>query len=123
MPPIGSVAGYSEDVLLASAAQTTNGQTGTLSGYGGASTLLLFINIQSFVGGASPTVSIFLEHTLDGTNWVQVATAATLAVGVTTLAIPATTLFADRIRVRWTLQGAPTSATFEVRSCSQSPLT
>lgn len=120
MPPVGSSVGYSEDVLQASTTQTVSGQTAALPGYGGASTLRLQLNVTA-ASGTTPSMTAFIEDTLDGTNWNQVAafTAAT-AVGVQVLNV--TTPFADRLRVRWAITGTTPSFTFDVRAASQSPL-
>ena len=121
MPASGSVLGYAEDVLQASSAQTTGGNSGALPGYGGANTLRLQLNVTAVSGTATPTLTVFIEDTLDGTNWNQiVAFTAATATGIQ--AVNVTTPFADRLRVRWTITGTTPSITFEVRAASQSPM-
>lgn len=127
MPATGSIAGYSEDVLAASATQTATGQTGVLSGYGGASTLRVQVNVTA-ASGTTPTMTVAIQDTLDGTNWNTVGITSSLTTtGVTILEIGAglanNHVFADRLRVQWTIGGTTPSFTFEVRACDQSPLT
>ncbi len=118
MPAIGSAVGYSEDVWVASAAQTANGQTADLDGYGGASTLRCQLDVTA-VSGTTPSLTVFIEDTLDGVNWNQVgAFAAKTAVGREVINV--TTPFAKRLRVRWAITGTTPSFTFSVRAVSQS---
>lgn len=111
--------GYSEDILVASGAQTVSGQTGVLQSYGGYSVLRMQINVTA-VSGTTPSMTLFVEDTLDGTNWNIVDTSAAItATGVVVRNI--TTPFADRIRIRWAITGTTPSLTFEVRAACQSP--
>lgn len=127
MPATGSIAGYSEDILSASSTQTTTGQTGTLSGYGGSSTLRVYVNCTA-ASGTSPTMTINIQDTVDGTNWYTVGSSAAItAVGTSVFEIGAglgnNHVFADRLRVQWVIGGTTPSFTFDVRACDQSPLT
>lgn len=127
MPATGSIAGYSEDIWVPSGAQTANGQTGVLSGYGGSQTLRIQVNVTA-ASGTTPTLTVAIQDTVDGTNWNQLAiTSSITAAGITIIEIgPGLTnnhVFADRLRVQWTIGGTTPSFTFEVRACDQSPLT
>lgn len=127
MPATGSIAGYSEDILAASATQTSTGQTATLGGYGGSSSLRVYVNVTA-VSGTSPTMTINIQDTVDGSNWYTVGSSTSLtAVGTSAFEIGAglgnNHVFADRIRVQWVLGGTTPSFTFDVRACDQSPLT
>lgn len=122
--PVGSPSGiterYAEDVLAASAARTVTGDSGVLSGYGGASTLRLQLDVTA-ASGTTPTLDVVVEDTLDGTNWNTVGTfAQKTAAGREVVNV--TTPFADRIRVRWTVGGTIPSFTFSVLCVVQSPL-
>lgn len=106
---------YVEEILVPSAERTANGDSGVLDGYGPASSLRLQLDVTSV--GATPSLAVVVEDTLDGTNWNALATFATrTAVGREVLNV--TSPFAARLRVRWTLTGA---ATFSVRAASQEP--
>lgn len=97
---------------LASAARTTSGNSGVLSGYGPASTIRAQLNVTA-VAGVAATLDVVVEDTLDGTNWNVVGTfAQKTAVGreVINITVP----FADRLRVRWTIGGTTPSVTFAV---------
>lgn len=119
MPATGSAIGYDEAVLVSSAARATSGDSGILTGYGGASTL----RVQSDVTAASgtvPTLDVLVEDTLDGTNWNKIGSFAQKAAAGREV-IDVTTPFAERLRVRWTIGGTTPSFTFSVSAVSQSP--
>lgn len=110
---------YTEDTLVASAARTTSSDSGALSGYGDASTLRCVLDVTA-ASGTTPSMTVTLEDTLDGTNWHQIGTfAAKTAAGVE--AINVTAPFADRIRVKWAITGTTPSFTFSVTAAVQGP--
>lgn len=111
---------YIEEVILASAARTTSSQSATLSGFGATHKLLLFLNVTA-ASGTTPTLNAVVEDTLDGTNWRTIATfAQRTAVSTDYQQVLTTALFADRIRVRWTIGGTTPSFTFSVTCASWS---
>jgi hypothetical protein len=120
-PASGSIGGYAEDVVHASTARTTSGNTALIDGYQGANTLRAQLNVTA-ASGTTPTLDIVIEDTLDGTNYNTIITFAqkvTTAREVVNVTVP----FAGRIRVRWTIAGTTPSFTFDVIVASQSPLT
>ena len=120
MPAEGSIYGYDEDTLVASAARTTSGNSGVASGYGTTSTLRVQLDVTA-VAGTTPTLNVLVEDTLDGTNFNTIGTfAQRTAVGREVINV--TTPFADRIRISWTVGGATPSFTFSVVCAAQSPM-
>lgn len=110
---------YSEDVLVSSAARTTSSQTASLTGFGAASKLLLYRKVTAFAG-TTPTLDVVLEDSLDsGATWRTIATFpqkvnSTFAATDFQQVLPSA-LFADTVRVRWTIGGsAGQSFTFSV---------
>lgn len=113
MPRIGADPGVT-DTLVASAARTSSGDSGVLTGWG----VPREARVQLDVTAATGTLDVVVEDTLDGTNWNVVGTfAQKLAVGreVVNLSTP----FTNRLRVRWTIGGATPSFTFSVVSYSE----
>lgn len=118
--PTRQAGGYQEDVLVASAARTTNSDTGLLDGYGQASTLRVALNVTAF-SGTTPSLAVVVEDTLDGTVFFPLATFVAKT-GTGTEVINVTSPFANRIRVRWTITGTATPTfTFAVTCASQTP--
>lgn len=97
---------------MASAARTTSGNSGVLTGYGPAQTLRAQLNVTA-ASGTSPTLNVVIEDTLDGTNFNTVGTFAQ-RVGAGREVINVTTPFADSLRVAWTIGGTTPSFTFAV---------
>lgn len=110
---------YAEETSVASAARTTSGDTGTITGYEGASTLRAQLDVTA-ASGTSPTLNVVIEDTLDGTTWNAVGTFAQKTAAGREV-INATTPFAGRLRVRWTIAGTTPSFTFSVVVVSQAP--
>lgn len=116
MPKQGAYPGQT-DVLVASAARTVSGDTGTMQGWGVPSTARVQLNVTAFAG-TSPTIDVVVEDTLDGTTWNVVGTFAQ-RVGVGRQVVNLSTPFTDRLRVRWTLGGTAPSFTFSVSAYSE----
>lgn len=105
------------ETLVASAARTASGDTGTLTGWGHATTIRAQLDVTA-VSGTSPSLTVLIEDTLDGTSWNTVGTfAAKTATGREVINI--TTPFADRLRVWWTVTGTTPSFTFSVAVYSE----
>lgn len=119
MPATGSSAGYAEDTLAASAARTVTGNSGVLTGYDGASTLRVQLDVTASAGTA-PTLDVVVQDTLDGTNFNTIGT-FTQKTTIGREVINITTPFASRLRVLWTIGGTTPSFTFSVVAASQSP--
>lgn len=118
MPATGSAAGYAEETIVASAARTASGDSGTVTGFGGASTLRCQLGVTA-ASGTSPTLDVVIEDTLDGTNWNTVATFSQKT-AVSREVVNVTAPFANRLRVRWTVGGTTPSFSFSVVVVSQS---
>jgi hypothetical protein len=117
--PTRQAGGYQEEVLVASAPRTIDGNSGVLDGYGYASTLRVALNVTA-ASGTTPSATVVVEDTLDGVTFFPIATfAAKTAAGTEVLNV--TTPFADRIRVKWTITGTTPSLTFSVTCASQAP--
>lgn len=98
-------------VLVASAEQTESGESAALGGLGSVSVIRAALIVTDCTG----TLDVVVEDTLDEVNWFTVGTFAQ-ASGATSevLNLGLSNLFADVIRVRWTIATGP--ATFEVRA-------
>ncbi len=104
---------YQEERVVASAARTTAGsQVFQGDGYGTAKTLRAQLNVTA-VAGTSPTMTVLIEDSLDGTNWNTVGTFAAVTAAAREV-INVTTPFAERLRVSWTMGGTTPSFTFSV---------
>ncbi|MFE9098493.1 hypothetical protein [Streptomyces sp. NPDC007264] len=101
-------------VAAASAARTTSGNSGTLSGFGDWTKFRAALNVTA-ASGTTPTLDVVIEDSLDGgTTWFTVATfSQKTAAG--TQAQDVTGVFSDTLRVRWTIGGTSPSFTFDVR--------
>lgn len=98
--------------LLASAAKTVSGQTAALSDFGHVSVIRAALVVTAITAG---TLDVVVEDTLDGTNWFTVGTFTQVTAATTeVINIGLSNLFADLIRVRWTIVTGP--ATFGVRA-------
>lgn len=102
----------STDEVVASAARTTSGDSGILTGYGSAVRLRVQLNVTA-ASGTTPTLDMVIEDTLDGTNYNTIGT-FTQKTAVSRQVIDITTPFADRVRVRWTVGGTTPSFMFSV---------
>jgi hypothetical protein len=116
MPKLGENRGAT-DTLVASAARTASGDSGTLTGWGVPSVARVQLDVTA-ASGVSPTLDVVVEDTLDGTSWNAVGT-FTQRTAVGRQVINLSTPFTDRIRVRWTLGGTSPSFTFSVLAYSR----
>lgn len=123
MPAIGSLVGYAQDDLTPNlAAQTANGQTAALSGWGEVAQMRLQLNVTA-VSGTTPSMTVQIQDSPDGVNWYNVtggAFTAVTAVGVQALNITGPVF--DKIRAQWTITGTTPSFTFDVLAASYSKL-
>lgn len=97
--------------LVASAARTATGNSGALPGFNW-SALRAQLAVTA-ASGTTPTLDVVIEDSLDGTNWNVVGT-FTQATAATAQAINISGVFADQLRVRWTVAGTTPSFTFAV---------
>lgn len=121
MPTVGAALRYQEETVVEAAARGASGDTGTLPGFGPASTLRIQLDCGAGTG-TSPSLTVTIEDTLDGTNWNAVHTFTAVTTGASRQVANITAPFADRLRVRWTITGTTPSFTFSVIVASQSPL-
>jgi hypothetical protein len=108
------------ETVVASAARTVTGNSGTMGGYGAASTIRAQLNVTA-ASGTTPTLDVTIQDTLDGTNWFTIGTFAqktTAALEVINVTVP----FADRLRVLWTIGGTTPSFTFAIDWAVQTPV-
>lgn len=105
------------ETLVASAARTASGSSTPSQGWGAASTIRAQLDVTA-AAGTSPSLAVLIEDSLDGTNWNTVGTfAAKTAIGREVINI--TALFAERVRVSWTVTGTSPSFTFSVTVYSE----
>jgi hypothetical protein len=98
---------------VASAARTTTGDSGSLTGYGPTKSLRAQLDVSA-ASGSSPTLDVLIQDTVDGTSWNNIGT---FAQKVTTgrEVINITGPFSDELRVTWTIAGTTPSFTFSVK--------
>ncbi len=127
---VGSSSGYAEETPVSSAARTATGNSGSLSSYSGASSLRAQLEVTA-ASGTTPTLDVVIQDTLDGTNWntigtfVQKTTTGREVINVHPAKAESGTfqpVFADRLRVLWTVAGTTPSFTFSVVWAASSPI-
>lgn len=98
--------------IVTSAARTASGNSDEQTGYGSAEDLRVQLDVTA-ASGTSPTLNVVVEDTLDGTNWNTIGTfAQRTAAGREVINI--SSVFTDRLRVRWTIAGTTPSFTYSV---------
>lgn len=117
MPRTDTFHSGATETLVASAARTASGDSGKLTGWGGAKSIRAQLDVTA-ASGTTPTLDAIIEDTIDGTNWFQVG-AFVQKVTTGREAINITGLFSDVIRVRWTVAGTTPSFTFSVACYSE----
>lgn len=117
MPRTDIASSGAVDTLLASAARTASGNSGTLAGWGAAKTLRAQVNATA-ASGTTPTLDVVLEDTINGTDWNTIAVFNQLT-GTGRVVANVTTPFTDRIRVAWGIGGTTPSFTFDVLCYSE----
>lgn len=100
--------------LLDSAARTTTGVGAAVPGFGDKINLRAQLHVTA-ASGTTPTLTVLIEDTIDGTNWDTVGsfaqkTAVSREVVNITIPFP----FSDRLRASWTIGGTAPSFTFSV---------
>lgn len=100
------------ETLVASAARTTSGNSGTISGFNPSRPLRVQLNVTA-ASGTTPSMAVTVEDTLDGSNFNTIGSfTAKTAVSreVVNIAVP----FSPSIRVSWAITGTTPSFTFSV---------
>lgn len=117
--PITDGFASSHDTLLASAARTTSGQSPEVFARGPVTGLVIEVNVSA-LSGTSPSLTLDLEDTFDGSTWNKVAdvdSAAITATGVTVKRVDLRgTPCTERLRVNYTIAGTSPSVTFSVKA-------
>lgn len=103
--------GWSETVV-ASAARTTSGNSGVITGYGPPKTLRVQLDVTA-ASGTTPTLDVLVEDTLDGTTFNTIGT-FTQKTAVSREVINISIPFTDQIRIKWTIGGTTPSFTYAV---------
>lgn len=117
MPRSDIASGGLRETLVASAARAASGNSGAIGGFGYAKTLRVQLDVTA-VAGATPTLDVVVEDTIDGVNFNTIGTfAQRTAVG--RQVIDVTSPFSDIARIRWTIGGGTPSFTFSVDSYSE----
>lgn len=98
--------------FAASSARTASGSAGVVAGLSVQTTLRVQLDVTA-AAGTSPTLTVTLEDTIDGTNWNTIGTFAQKA-GPGREVINIATPFADRVRASWVIGGTAPSFTFSV---------
>lgn len=101
------------DEMVPSLARTVTGTSAALTGYGALQDLVVQVDVTA-ASGTSPSLTVTVEDTVDGTNYNAVqAFAAITAVGraVQRITVP----FTDTLRVSWVISGTTPSLTFSVK--------
>lgn len=107
---------FDDGVILLSPSTLLTGASGTGSTdlntlYGGATTngATGQLHVWAFDGGTSPTVTVTIQHSPDGTTWTPlISFVAMNAVGSQRIALPSTTTINPYVQATWTATGAPT---------------
>lgn len=105
-----------EETLVPSAARTASGSAESGDDWGEIDRVRAQLDVTA-ASGTTPNLTVFVESTLDGTNWDVLpggTFAAKTAAGreVINLTSP---VIARRLRVRWVITGTTPSFTFSVR--------
>lgn len=105
------------DTLAPSGTRTTSTTHDVVEGLGSAESLRVQLSVTAATG-ATPSMTVTIEDTLDGTNWNVLDT-------FTVVTAPArevrniTAPFTDRIRARSAITGTAPSFTYEIISYTQ----
>lgn len=99
--------------VVASAARTATGTTGTLDAPSEANLILAVV--CSAVSGTTPTMTLSIEWSMDGTNWCPAATADAFAeMTAASNVVKPFTVKGSSYRIKWTIGGTTPSFTFTV---------
>ena len=99
------------DILLYSGTETTDGE-GSSSNITDMARFIMYL-IVSGLGGTSPTLTVTIQDSPDGDNWVNVGSFA-VASAVGTIALRPSASLGRYIRAAWTLGGTTPTFTFDV---------
>lgn len=98
--------------LASSLARTASGSSAAAGGMTSRTTLRVQLNVTA-ASGTSPSLTVVLEDTVDGTNWNTIGTfAAKTAAGREVINVTAP--FTETVRATWTITGTTPSFTFSI---------
>jgi hypothetical protein len=117
MPLSNRASAGQTDVIVTSAARTTTGNSGPLSGWGAVSVIRAQLNVSA-ASGTTPNLVVLLEDTLDGSTWNTIGT-FTAKTTTGREVINVTAPFSDTTRVSWTVTGTTPSFTFDVTAYTE----
>lgn len=114
---LGARGAYDDGVILLSPGTLVAGASGTGSNdnnttLGGATTTggVGQLHVWAIDGGTTPSVTIKIQHSPDGTTWTDLVTfAAKTAPGSQRITIPSTTTINAQVQAIWTVTGSPTA--------------
>lgn len=98
--------------FASSSARTASGAGGVIDGLELVDAIRAQLNVTA-ASGISPSLTVVLEDTIDGTNWNTVAT-FTAKTGVSREVVNIASPFTGTIRASWTLSGTAPSFTFSI---------
>lgn len=111
------------ETVVPLAAYTASGDSGLLPGYGPISRIRAQLLVTA-VSGAGATLDVLVEDTLDGQNWLDIASPDSPYKGTPGLfprvtaaglfVVNLTQFFSDKLRVRWVIGGTTPSFTMSV---------
>lgn len=100
--------------LVASAARTATGNSGSIAAQGGNENVSVLLACSA-VSGTSPSLTLTVEWSHDGTNWAQGDSADTFtAITATGNKVKSFTVKGAFMRLVWTVSGTTPSFTFGV---------
>lgn len=102
-----------EELLVASAARTANGTAVSGEDFGSINRVRAQLDVTA-VSGTTPSMTVVIESTLDGTNWDALGT-FTAKTAVAREVITINPWIGRQLRARWTVSGTTPSFTFSVR--------
>jgi hypothetical protein len=89
---------------------TTAGQATPIKGLGDATQIRAQLNAPNAPTGTTPSLTVLLEDSLDGTTWNTIGT-FTAVTAINRQVINVTTPFSDQVRASWTVSGTTPSFT------------
>lgn len=107
---------YDDGVILLSPQNLLTGSSGAgpvdmNAGFGDATTTgaTAQMHVWAIDGGTSPTVTVTIQHSADGTTWTPlISFSAMSTIGSQRVVLPSTTTVNTQVKATWTTSGTPT---------------
>jgi hypothetical protein len=110
---------YVEETWLASGSRSQAGDTGVLGDdYWQFKTLRVQLNVTD-ISGLSAALDFFIEDTIDGVSWDQLAVTQSSITSAQQVIFNITIPFARTIRARWNITGTTPQVIFSVKTIAQ----